>query len=152
MNKLLCLTLILFTVYNVVSSDYGFERLGRKRIHQEPPPPPTPPNARDVQTRWITQRLNNFDKQDTRVWNMVGGILQLSLEIYQLKNHFCFQRYMVNNEYFEPGGPIFIYVGGEWTISAGWLQSGHMHDMARDMHGIMFYTEHRYYGESHPTP
>lgn len=42
-------------------------------------------------------------------------------------------------------------VGGEWTISEGWLITGHMHDMARDLNGTAFYTEHRYYGESRPT-
>lgn len=42
--------------------------------------------------------------------------------------------------------------GGEWTVSEGWLFTGHMHDMARDLNGTMFYTEHRYYGQSRPTP
>lgn len=42
--------------------------------------------------------------------------------------------------------------GGEWTISSGWLLTGHMHDMARDLNGTMYYTEHRYYGDSRPTP
>lgn len=46
---------------------------------------------------------------------------------------------------------MFIYVGGEWEISEGWLMGGHMYYMARDMNGSMFYTEHRYYGKSFPT-
>lgn len=59
---------------------------------------------------------------------------------------------MANNEHFQPGGPIFIYVGGEWTISPGWIQGGHTYDMAAERNGYLFYTEHRYYGISHPVP
>jgi hypothetical protein len=84
-----------------------------------------------VSTKWITQQLDHFNPQETGTWQM---------------------RYMENDQYFQPGGPIFIYVGGEWTISAGWLQSGHMFDMAKELNGTMYYTEHRYYGQSHPTP
>lgn len=84
-----------------------------------------------VSTKWITQILDHFNPQETRTWQM---------------------RYMENDQYFQPGGPIFIYVGGEWTISAGWLQTGHMVDMAKELNGTMYYTEHRYYGQSHPTP
>lgn len=61
-----------------------------------------------------------------------------------------FQRYLSNDYYFKPNGPIFIYVGGEWTISEGSLRGGHMFDMAKELNGYMFYTEHRYYGRSHP--
>lgn len=84
----------------------------------------------EVEEKWITQKLNHFDPQDDRTWEM---------------------RYLENSNYLQDGGPIFINVGGEWTVSAGWLRTGHMHDMARDLNGTMFYTEHRYYGESRPT-
>lgn len=57
---------------------------------------------------------------------------------------------MENNQYFVEGGPIFIYIGGEWTISEGWLAGGHMHDIGREMNGMLYYTEHRYYGDSFP--
>jgi pimeloyl-ACP methyl ester carboxylesterase len=45
---------------------------------------------------------------------------------------------------------VLQFVGGEWTISPGTLRSGHMHDMARALNGALFYTEHRYYGETKP--
>jgi Serine carboxypeptidase S28 len=60
-------------------------------------------------------------------------------------------RFYGNSEFFKPGGPLFIYVGGEWAISEGWLTSGHMVDMAREMNGYIFYTEHRFYGQTRPT-
>lgn len=85
----------------------------------------------NVQQKWIEQRLNHFDSHDNRTWKM---------------------RYLENNDFFRPDGPIFIYVGGEWTISAGSIAPGnHFYDMAREFNANLFYTEHRYYGESHPT-
>ena len=32
------------------------------------------------------------------------------------------------------------------------LQFGHMYDMAKALNGLLFYTEHRYYGNTKPTP
>lgn len=49
------------------------------------------------------------------------------------------------------GGPIFIFIGGEWEITPGYISAGLMFDMAKELHGMMYYTEHRYYGKSHPT-
>lgn len=57
---------------------------------------------------------------------------------------------MANNEFYEKGGPMFIYVGGEWAISPGAISSGHHYDMAKEHKGYLFYTEHRYYGQSKP--
>lgn len=82
-----------------------------------------------VETKWIEQKLDNFDPQNERTWQM---------------------RYMENINNLQDGGPIFIFVGGEWTISEGNLLFGHMVDMARALNGTMFYTEHRYYGISEP--
>ena len=85
----------------------------------------------NVQEKWIEQKLNHFDLHDNRTWKM---------------------RYLENNVFFKPNGPIFIYVGGEWTISGASISPGnHFYDMAKDFHANLFYTEHRYYGQSHPT-
>ena len=45
-----------------------------------------------------------------------------------------------------------MLVGGEWTIDEDTLKYGHTYDMMRQLNGTMYYTEHRYYGASHPTP
>lgn len=84
----------------------------------------------NVKEKWIEQPLNHFDRQDVRTWKM---------------------RYLQNEQYYVEGGPIFIFVGGESTVSKIWLENSHMHDMARDLNGTMFHTEHRYYGQSRPT-
>jgi Serine carboxypeptidase S28 len=84
-----------------------------------------------ISEKYIEQRVDNFNPQDNRMWKM---------------------RYFENNEHSSPGGPIFIYVGGEWTISAGSISAGtHIYDLAKEHNGTLFYTEHRYYGKSHPT-
>lgn len=103
-----------------------------RNIHREPPPPARSVfSTRAVQTNWFTARLDNFNESDTRTWNM---------------------RYMSNNENYVIGGPLFIYIGAEWQITPGWITGGHPYDMARHHRGYLVYTEHRYYGESRPTP
>lgn len=64
----------------------------------------------------------------------------------------CFvpQRYLQNAKYHKPQGPIYIFVGGEWTITPGLLSTGLTHDMAVENAGMLYYTEHRYYGQSWP--
>lgn len=100
-------------------------------LFREPPPPPiTNPTSRLVLERWITQKLDHFDETSTATWQM---------------------RYLSNSDFYRKGGPLFIFVGGEWTATYGWVLGGHMYDMAKEMNGYIFYTEHRYYGQSLPT-
>lgn len=61
------------------------------------------------------------------------------------------QRYISNDEFYQEGGPLFIFVGGEWEISTGYVTGGHFYDLAKEHNGYLFYTEHRYYGKSWPT-
>lgn len=103
-----------------------------QNIYREPPPPAKSPfSTKAVQTGWFTAHLDNFNQSDTRRWQM---------------------RYMANNQYFTRNGPLFIYIGAEWEITSGWLEGGHTFDMMRYHQGYLVYTEHRYYGESRPTP
>lgn len=103
-----------------------------QQLHKQPPPPLRSPfNRKAVETAWFTANLDNFNETDTRTWQM---------------------RYLSNDEFFENDGPLFIYIGGEWEITDDWITGGHTYDMARHHHGYLVYTEHRYYGESRPTP
>ncbi|XP_076243025.1 putative serine protease K12H4.7 [Calliopsis andreniformis] len=86
--------------------------------------------SEDIKEDWIVQPLDNFNAQDNRTWLM---------------------RYLENDEHFKEGGPIFIMIGGEWSISKGYLQGGLMYELAVDHNAMMYYTEHRYYGKSRPT-
>lgn len=103
-------------------------------LHREPPlrDTGTPFNTFDtIYEGWVRTRLDQFDPSNDESY---------------------FMRYLMNKDHLVEGGPIFIFVGGEWTISPGYLQRGHMYDMARNLSGLMIYTEHRYYGFSTPTP
>ncbi|CAK1546040.1 unnamed protein product [Leptosia nina] len=84
----------------------------------------------NVLTSWITMPIDHFDPQNKNTYQM---------------------RFMYNDEFFGgDGNPLFILVGGEWDIVEGWLRAGNMYEAARENKGYMFYTEHRYYGESKP--
>ncbi|XP_037730417.1 putative serine protease K12H4.7 [Drosophila subpulchrella] len=82
-----------------------------------------------VEELWIDQKIDHFDEPNNQTWKM---------------------RYFRNAKYHKPQGPIYIFVGGEWTISPGLMSTGLTHDMAVENSGMLFYTEHRYYGLSLP--
>ncbi|XP_017475617.1 PREDICTED: putative serine protease K12H4.7 [Rhagoletis zephyria] len=82
-----------------------------------------------VQELWMEQQLDHFDERNNKTWLM---------------------RYFRNDHYFQPKGPIFIFVGGEWEITPTYLLTGHMHDIARQHNGMLYYVEHRFYGRSWP--
>lgn len=103
-------------------------------LHREPPVRQTASqyNAFDtIYEGWVKTSLDQFDPQN---------------------NQSYFMRYLMNKEHLVEGGPIFIFVGGEWTITPSMLQYGHLYDMARNLSGLMIYSEHRYYGFTTPTP
>lgn len=87
-------------------------------------------DVQNVNEAWIEQPLDHFNPRENRTWSM---------------------RYYENSALYKPGGPIFIMIGGEWEISPGYLQTGLMYDIAKAHNGMLYYTEHRYYGKSHPT-
>lgn len=129
--------IIFFVVFLcLVENCFGFFGYTKKfNSHDEPFIPHTNRfynyGSRAIREKWIQQRLDHFNPQDHRVWNM---------------------RYLENDVHFQPNGPIFIYVGGEWTISAGSISVGtHIFDLAKELNGTIFYTEHRFYGQSRPT-
>lgn len=97
----------------------------------------------------IKQFVDNFDLQNHDTYKMVRKNSKLIKEQSNRINDL--QRFISNDEFFQPDGPIFIFLGGEWDISVDFVVDGHMHDMAKELNGQMFYTEHRYYGTSHPT-
>ncbi|XP_062563844.1 putative serine protease K12H4.7 [Armigeres subalbatus] len=102
-----------------------------EQLHREPPVRGIPRNGtRQVEWNWIMQYVDNFDPQNQSRWSM---------------------RYLQNGEHYQPGGPLFIFLGGEWEISSGFVSYGHFYDMAKELGAYLFYTEHRYYGQSRPT-
>ncbi|CAH0718340.1 unnamed protein product, partial [Brenthis ino] len=93
------------------------------------PPPPAPASRNNPSEQWLPVRLNHFDASNTETFQM---------------------RYYYNSAI---GGSnhIVIFVGGEWSISPGWVQGGLAYELAEWLNAGLFYTEHRYYGKSRPT-
>lgn len=58
---------------------------------------------------------------------------------------------MVNAEYYQNGGPIFLMLRGESPISKSFMLSGAWIDYAEQYGAMCFQLEHRYYGKSFPT-
>merc|ERR1712226_494502 len=81
--------------------------------------------------QWFTNRLDHFDALNPTTWE---------------------QRYFSNFEFYEEGSPVFIQIGGEGAISTGWLYSGAWIEWVKEQKAALFILEHRYYGQSHPTP
>ncbi|KAK4197175.1 putative serine protease [Triangularia verruculosa] len=63
-------------------------------------------------------------------------------------------RYWFDATHYKPGGPVIVLQGGE-TDGAGrlpYLQKGIVAQLSEATNGLGVIFEHRYYGESHPTP
>jgi hypothetical protein len=61
------------------------------------------------------------------------------------------QRYYVDDTYYQPGGPVFLYLGGEGPGEA-FLMEEQMFIWAQQFNAKYILLEHRYYGNSNPTP
>lgn len=86
--------------------------------------------AKNIYEKWLTQPLDHFNPRNNKIWLM---------------------RYYENKVFYKENGPILIMLGGEWEIKPNFLTSGLMYDISVAHEGIMYYTEHRYYGKSKPT-
>ncbi|KAF7889016.1 hypothetical protein EAF00_009316 [Botryotinia globosa] len=63
-------------------------------------------------------------------------------------------RYWFDATYYKPGGPVIVLQSGETdaTDRLPFLRKGILHQLAVATHGIGVVLEHRYYGQSIPTP
>jgi hypothetical protein len=57
----------------------------------------------------------------------------------------------MNDKFYEPGGPVFLQIGGEGTADPIWMENGAWVDYAQTYKAMMFQVEHRYYGKTWPT-
>jgi hypothetical protein len=64
---------------------------------------------------------------------------------------FIFQRYFISNDTYVPGGPVFLYLAGEWEASSVEITDSFITVLAAQHNGFLIDLEHRYYGKSHPT-
>uniref|UniRef100_A0A1B0DNK4 Peptidase S9 prolyl oligopeptidase catalytic domain-containing protein n=1 Tax=Phlebotomus papatasi TaxID=29031 RepID=A0A1B0DNK4_PHLPP len=86
----------------------------------------------EIERRNITQWQDHFDYNNTETWE---------------------NTYYIDDSFYEPGGPIFLFMGGmDFYTTIGRLNSSHFRDIAEEVGAVLVGTEHRYYGESRPTP
>jgi len=111
-------------------------------IHGRPPHGLLPPPDEEEHTgeekppstpMWYTQKLDHFDSTNQRTFQ---------------------QRYWYNPNNYQNGGPIFLFLGGEGPGSSSWITNTglYMDKLAIKYHAAMFEIEHRYYGQTRPTP
>ena len=79
------------------------------------------------------QKLDHFSDSDHRTWS---------------------QRYFVNDTLWErKSGPVFLMLGGEGPADPEWLSTDtEIMINAAKFGAFVILLEHRFYGESHPTP
>ncbi|XP_053691257.1 thymus-specific serine protease-like [Sabethes cyaneus] len=87
------------------------------------------------------------DVESVAVWNELP--VRQSHSNAQNRNFFP-MRYVSNDKYYQPGGPIFLFVGGPWELREHFVEQGHFVDIAANMSAYLVANELRYYGESIP--
>ena len=62
------------------------------------------------------------------------------------------QKYVFDNTYYQPGGPIFLYIGGETDLESRYsnLETGIIQILMEATNGLGIILENRYYGDSYP--
>ncbi|XP_048258304.1 putative serine protease K12H4.7 [Haliotis rufescens] len=98
-------------------------------VHKSAEDAPSP-SLSTVTERWFQQKLDHFSVTDNRQWK---------------------QRYYINDKFYKPGGPAFLYIGPELALPAIYAEEGAWLEYAQTYHAIGFALEHRYYGQSRPT-
>jgi len=81
-------------------------------------------------TYWYPQTLDHF--------NFISSDRQFA------------QRYLINDDHYTAGGPVFFYTGNEGDIAWFCNNTGFMWDIAEEFNAMLIFAEHRYYGESLP--
>uniref|UniRef100_A0AC34G293 Serine protease K12H4.7 n=1 Tax=Panagrolaimus sp. ES5 TaxID=591445 RepID=A0AC34G293_9BILA len=94
--------------------------------------PPIDPNTPKSPTYYFDSKIDNFDPNNFKTYK---------------------QRYWYSTQWYKPGGPQFLMVGGETEMSSGWVDSGgsQFGMLAKEVGAAVFTLEHRFYGESQPT-
>jgi len=83
-----------------------------------------------IETRWFNTRLDHFNVLNRRTFDL---------------------RYTANREVYISGGPLFIYITGEFDLYDTFVEAGAVYEIAADLNGYVFGLEHRYFGQSRPT-
>ncbi|KAH0631521.1 hypothetical protein JD844_005874, partial [Phrynosoma platyrhinos] len=81
--------------------------------------------------------------------SIMGGFIRQPLDHFNKQNRVTFnQQYWVNSGYWRPGGPVFLYIGGEGALSEFTIAMGHHVNLAYQYGALLVALEHRFYGFS----
>ncbi|XP_059473028.1 thymus-specific serine protease-like [Neocloeon triangulifer] len=84
----------------------------------------------DAEQLWHTQIVDHSRPLDTRTFS---------------------QRYFMTKDHYVQGGPIFLFLDGEWDATGNYISNtSFVGQMAARLNGALFELEHRYYGLSQP--
>ncbi|ORY47741.1 peptidase S28 [Rhizoclosmatium globosum] len=56
------------------------------------------------------------------------------------------QYFLLVDDYYKPGGPVFLFIGGEAAIKTVEMQRGLPLELAQQYNGLLLHLEHRFYG------
>ncbi|EGG23794.1 hypothetical protein DFA_05930 [Cavenderia fasciculata] len=85
---------------------------------------------RSIQYQWFTQRLDHFNT--------------INQQTFQ-------QRYVINDQYWNGKGPVFIMINGEGPMSLATVTGLQFVNWAQQSNALIISLEHRYYGASFAT-
>ncbi|XP_075581501.1 thymus-specific serine protease [Pelecanus crispus] len=78
-----------------------------------------------------------------------GSLLQPLDHFDRLERRSLRQRYWISREFWQqPGGPVFLLLGGESGLAPGVLSRGHVVELGRAHGALLAALEHRFYGGS----
>ncbi|XP_058817545.1 uncharacterized protein LOC131680850 [Topomyia yanbarensis] len=101
------------------------------RMPQRKPTASADPNKKVVIENFFTTRTDHFNNQNTEEWTL---------------------RYLSVTDYYLPGGPILIFLGGNRPIVPEMIDDSTLiYEMGREMNGAVFAFESRFYGSSRVT-
>ncbi|CAH8558528.1 hypothetical protein MS3_00005578 [Schistosoma haematobium] len=92
---------------------------------------------------WSTIKNPEFTYETRYFWTRVDHFSFVNDDKFFIK-------YLINNESFTPGGPIFFYTGNEGAIEIFAENSGFIWKLSQELNASVVFAEHRYYGTSLP--
>ncbi|KAI0480174.1 serine carboxypeptidase S28-domain-containing protein [Xylariaceae sp. FL0804] len=110
--------------------------------------------CQDVQARRLKR---DADADDTRPRTYKPQYFQQPINHFPenglpYANETFAQRYFVDDTYYQSGGPVFLYIGGETSGESRFsnLQTGIIQILMQETNGLGVILENRYYGDSYP--
>ncbi|XP_074535597.1 thymus-specific serine protease [Halichoeres trimaculatus] len=108
-------------------------------------------HVRQLQVQKAKQHLLTLTpKGHQPLLHVKEGRIQQQLDHFIRQDHRTFpQKFFVNEAYWQrPGGPVFLFIGGEGPLFEFDVLTGHHVNMAEEHGALLLALEHRFYGDS----